>query len=94
MLYLKELVLPSKKGRSGFSPNYPNRRIRPTHVSGRVSHYPQISLNDTFISRVVRRVSINLGSMQFIVESFQVSNTDMTLFGMSFLMFLSAQEYL
>jgi hypothetical protein len=43
---------------------------------------------------VAKRVWIDLGSMQFIVESFRASNTDMTLFAMSFLIFLSAQEYL
>jgi hypothetical protein len=43
---------------------------------------------------VVRRVWIVFGSMHFIIESFQASNTYMTLSEKSFLMFLSPHEYL
>ncbi|PNX96936.1 flavonol synthase/flavanone 3-hydroxylase [Trifolium pratense] len=39
-----------------------------------------------------RHAWIDLGSMRFIVESLHASNTDMTLFEMSFLMFLGGQE--
>ncbi|PNX54601.1 auxilin-like protein, partial [Trifolium pratense] len=48
---------------------------------------------DEVCSFVVRRVWIDLRSMQFIVENFSASYTNTTLFGISFLMFSSAHEY-
>jgi hypothetical protein len=45
-----------------------------------------------FVIFAIKRVWITLGSTQYIVESFQISNTGTTLPEMSFLMFLGVQE--
>jgi hypothetical protein len=71
---------------SEFSSNYLIWWFRPTYVLVRVTQYPQIVHDDSFISSCYmrfamffgRRVWIYFGSIQFIVESFQVTNTGMT----------------
>jgi hypothetical protein len=45
-----------------------------------------------FVMFAVRRAGITLGSTKYIVESFKISNTGMTLFEMHFSMFLGVQN--